>query len=233
MHSACRRSVSRDSTGPSRHGCGRPRPGARFRHPSRADGDPASDVLLTQTVFVPWDAGASATQSADLQSLLAVAARRGYPARVALIASASDMGSVTELWRRPQTYAEFLGLELSLGSHGTVIVVMPNGVGAYRPGVSAAVARAVLARARTRAGQGDLATVASAAVQSLAAADGHVVPAPRVQPARRQEAPRSTDVTRWLAVGLGAVLIVLAWTASLRARPVRLRRRHASAPRSG
>ena len=200
---------------------------------SRADGDPASDVLLTQTVFVPWDAGASATQTAELQLLLSAATRHGYPARVALIASASDMGSVTELWRQPQTYAEFLGLELSVSSHGTVIVVMPDGVGAYRPGVPAAVARAALARAQARAGQGDLAAVAAAAVQSLAAADGHVVPPPRAQSAPRQEAPRSTDVTSWLAVGLGAVLIVLAWTASLRARPARLRRRRESAPHSG
>ena len=200
---------------------------------SQADGDPASDVLLAQTVFVPWDAGVSPTQTAELQSLLSMATRHGYPARVALIASASDMGSVTELWRQPQTYAEFLGLELSQSSHGTVIVVMPNGVGAYRPGVAAAVARAALARARARAAHGDLAAVASAAVQSLAAADGHVLPAPRAQPAPRQAAPRSTDVTSWLAVALGAGLIVLAWTASIRARPLRLRRRHASAPRSG
>jgi len=200
---------------------------------SQADGDPASDVLLTQTVFVPFDAGASPTQTAELQSLLSVATRHGYPARVALIASASDMGSVTELWRQPQTYAEFLGLELSQSSHGAVIVVMPNGVGAYRPGVAAAVARAALARARARAAHGDLAAVASAAVQSLAAADGHFVPPPRAQPATRHEAPRPTEVTSWLALGLGALLIMLAWTASLRARPVRLRRRHPSAPRSG
>ncbi len=200
---------------------------------SRADGDPASDVLLTQTVFVPWDAGASATQTTELRSLLLVAARHGYPARVALIASASDLGSVTELWRQPQTYADFLGLELSQSSHGTVIVVMPNGVGAYRPGVAAAVAQAALARARAHAGHGDLAAVASAAVQSLAAADGHALPTLRTQAAPRREATRSTDAATWLALGLGAVLIALAWTASLRARPARLRRRHTSAPPSG
>jgi hypothetical protein len=198
---------------------------------SRADGDPASDVLVTQTVFVPWDAGVSGTQTAELAALLSLAARHGYPARVALIASASDMGSVTELWRQPQKYANFLGLELALSPHDTILVVMPNGLGAYHPGVAPAIAQAALARARTRAGHGDLAAVGAAAIQSLATADGHDLPAPRPQAVARRNAPRSTDMT-WLAVGIGAALIALAWTASLRARPVRFRQRM-SAPRSG
>ncbi len=201
--------------------------------PARADGDPASDVLVSQTAFIPSDAGVSAAQTAELQALLSTAARHGYPVRVALIASASDLGSVTELWRQPQNYADFLGLELSLAVHGTVLVVMPNGAGVYHPGVATAAARAALARASAHAGHGDLAAIAVAAVQDLAAADGHVVRAPRAQPAPRREASKSTALTTWLAVGIGAGLIVLAWAASLRTRPLRVRRRHAPAPPSG
>ena len=201
--------------------------------PARADGDPASDVLVSQTAFIPSDAGVSTTETAELEALLSTSARHGYPARVALIASASDLGSVTELWRQPQNYADFLGLELSLAFHGTVLVVMPNGAGVYHPGVAAATARAALARAGGRAGQGDLAAIAFAAVQKLAAADGRSVRAPRSQPTPRREASKSTDVTRWLAVGIGAGMIVLAWAASLRARPLRVRRRDASARPSG
>lgn len=201
--------------------------------PARADGDPASDVLVSQAAFIPSDAGVSATEAAELEALLSSAARHGYPARVALIASASDLGSVTELWRQPQNYADFLGLELSLAVHGTVLVVMPNGAGVYHPGVATVAARAALAQVTAHAGHGDLAAIALTAVQKLAAADGHVVRAPRAQPAPRREAPRSTGATTWLAIGIGAVLIALAWVASLRARPIRLGRRHVSPPRGG
>jgi hypothetical protein len=198
-----------------------------------ADGDPASDVLVSQTLFVPSDADVSAAETAALEALLSTAARHGYPARVALIASASDLGSVTELWRHPQNYADFLGLELSLADHGTVLVVMPNGAGVYHPGVAAAVARLALARVRARAGAGDLAAIALAAVQKLAAADGHVVSAPRIRPVPPREAPQSMAVTTRLALVIGAVLIVFAWAASVRARPIRLRRRGASGPSRG
>ena len=96
---------------------------------ARADGDPASDVLATQALFLPQDADVPAAQAAQLGSLLRAAAYAGYPIRVALIASASDLGSVTELWRKPQTYARFLGQELGLVYKGPLVVVMPNGVG--------------------------------------------------------------------------------------------------------
>ena len=68
---------------------------------SLADGDPASDVLLTQPIFLPWDAGVSSAQQGQLTALLQAAAHSGYQLRLALIASPSDLGSVTELWRNP------------------------------------------------------------------------------------------------------------------------------------
>ena len=73
--------------------------------PARADGDPASDVLAAQPLFLPQDAAVSSTQAAQLEQLLRNSSRAGYQIRVALIASATDLGSVTELWRQPQTYA--------------------------------------------------------------------------------------------------------------------------------
>ena len=45
---------------------------------ARADGDPASDVLLSQPLFLPQDAGVPATDQAQLASLLAAAHRAGY-----------------------------------------------------------------------------------------------------------------------------------------------------------
>jgi hypothetical protein len=184
-----------------------------------ADGDPASDVLLSQQVFVPWDAGASSQQTARLEAVVAAAGRAGYPARVALIASSSDLGSVTPLWRRPQSYAEFLGIELSLAFHGSVLAVMPNGIGVYRAGVPTAVARAALARSRVA--RGGLVAVAAAGVEALAAAAGHPVPPLALRSPAGQPASRTSghDVTAWVVFALGTVLILLAWSASLRARP--------------
>ena len=103
---------------------------------ARADGDPASDVLATQSLFLPQDAGVPLAQQNQLTALLEAAASSGYQIRVAIIASSSDLGSVTELWRQPQTYARFLGQELSLVYHGPLLVVMPNGFGleSLKPG---------------------------------------------------------------------------------------------------
>jgi hypothetical protein len=69
---------------------------------ARADGDPASDVLVSKAVFVPWNAVSTAGEQARLEAVLAAATRRGYPIRVALIASSADLGSVTALWHQPQ-----------------------------------------------------------------------------------------------------------------------------------
>jgi hypothetical protein len=68
---------------------------------ARADGDPASDVLATQTLYLPTDAGVPANRQAQIGALLQAAQHDGYPIRVAVIGSATDLGSVTELWRQP------------------------------------------------------------------------------------------------------------------------------------
>ena len=106
-----------------------------------ADGDPASDVLLSQLSFLPADAGFSSAGGARLEGLLSSAARAGYPVRVAIIPNSYDLGSITVLWRKPETYARFLGAELSLVYKHPLIVVMPNGVGLNWPGHSTADAQ--------------------------------------------------------------------------------------------
>ena len=179
--------------------------------PARGDGDPASDVLASQPLFLPQDARIAPAQQAQLSALLAGARARGYPMRVAVIASASDLGSVTALWRQPENYARFLGQELTLTFHGPLLVVMPNGYGRYEPGASAA-SLAHLAAPGARLGDATI-----SAVQRLAAAAGHPLPLPAaIAPA----AGGSTDPLPWLVLAAGAVLIAAAWTASLRARPL-------------
>ena len=194
--------------------------GALVPAAARADGDPASDVLVDQSVFLPWDADVSAARLAQLEHVLATAARDGYPIRVAIIASSSDLGSITALWREPQTYAEFLGRELSLVFGGRVLVVMPNGFGLSRPG-RAPTAREMAAVGRPPAAGSSLVADALAAVVRLSAAAGHVVPVPAVaadtEPSASAVGPAPAAV---LVVIGGVVLVALAWTFSLRTRPL-------------
>ena len=199
---------------------------ATIPHSALADGDPASDVLATQSLFLPQDAGISPEQQGQLAGLLQAADRAGYPIRVALIASRSDLGSVTALWRQPQRYAEFLGEELSLVYHGPLLVVMPDGFGFMWPSHSTPGGASTLAGLHVPASGTALETAAVSAVQRLAGAAGYSVsvPAGRVVGA----APGSSDGMEWIVVALGGLLIAVAWTASFRARPLRFRRRGVS-----
>jgi hypothetical protein len=97
--------------------------------PARADGDPASDVLLYQSAFFPYSAP-SASAKSDLLSTVAAAKRAGFPIRVAVIQARQDLGADPELFGTPQLYARFLDSELLSANYlGVLIVVMPQGVG--------------------------------------------------------------------------------------------------------
>jgi len=143
---------------------------------ARADGDPASDFLLSQQVFFGFGQNASAKKQAELQRLVEDAKAKGFEVRVALIGSRTDLGAVPVLWRRPQTYARFLGQELTLSYPRRLLIVMPNGYGIYRRdgGVTAAEKAALV---RLPAPGSDLVGGAERAVQRLAALHGvHVEP---------------------------------------------------------
>jgi hypothetical protein len=198
-----------------------------------ADGDPASDVLATQPLFLPQDAGIPLAQQNQLSALVSSAASSGYHIRIAIIASSSDLGSVTELWRQPQTYARFLGQELYFVDHGPLLVVMPNGFGVVAVASSTPVDSAVLDGVRIDATGGPgLGTAALTAVQRLAAAAGHSVPIPAASATASGSGSGSGsgDPFPLIVFAIGAVLIVAAWGASLRARPLRMRHRGASSP---
>ena len=197
-----------------------------FAASARADGDPASDVLATQSLFLPQDAGIPLSQQNQLTALLGAAASSGYPLRVAIVDSRTDLGSVTELWREPQTYARFLGQELSLVYHGPLLVIMPNGFGLVSLNPAVPADPSALAGVRIPAGGAGLGTVALTAIQRLADASGHSVPIPAAT--ATSIAPGSGDVVPAIAFAIGAVLIVVAWGASLRARPPQLHDRNAS-----
>ena len=132
-------------------------------------------MLASQPLFLPADGGFSPSEQAQLSALLAAARAHGYPIRVALIATRADLGSVTALWSMPASYAEFLGQELSLVFHGTLLVVMPDGFGVVhvgRAGGAAAGDGAAGSRGPRRATPMVAAGGAIAAVRDLAAAAG-------------------------------------------------------------
>jgi hypothetical protein len=191
-----------------------------------ADGDPASDVLTTAPLFNPVD-GASQAQQAGLLSLLAAAQRAGVPIRVALIGSPADLGSIGALWLRPALYASFLGVELSYVYHGTLLVVMPNGFGLAAVGEHGGRnAGSPASLASLRAPGSALGAGALDAVRAVAAAAGHPLtasPAPRSGSGSGSGSfLASVDAGSWLALLAGLLVIVAAWTASLRSRPARL-----------
>lgn len=186
-----------------------------------ADGDPASDVLAAQALFLPQDAGVSTAQQAQLTDLLASGQRSGFAIRVAVIASPMDLGSISELWRRPQTYAHFLGQELGLVYRGTLLVVMPNGLGVFGVGGVRTHPAALNTTGQPSAALG---YNAIDAVRRLAGASGHPLRLPTV---RASAPPATSDATPWVAFGAGLILIALAWIASVRAKPIRFGGRRA------
>ena len=95
---------------------------------AQADGDPASDYLLSQPTFVSPNARISTSDQAKLDALVTEARRRGYTIRIAVIQSRYDLGAVTALDRKPRRYAHFLSQELRLIYKKRLLVVMPNGL---------------------------------------------------------------------------------------------------------
>ena len=144
-----------------------------------ADGDPASDFLLSQSTFLPFDSNISKEDGDRLNELVAEAKKGGYPIRVAIIGKPFDLGAVPSLWAKPKTYARFLGQELFFLYKGRLLVVMPNGFGVSRGGRSLASSQALLDR-MPQPGTDGAALVDSAmrAVQRLAAQSGVQVKVP-------------------------------------------------------
>src|SRR6202034_4014836 len=145
---------------------------------ARADGDPGSDVLVYQNLFVAGDSNISIAQQVELGDLLTSASRSGFTIRVAIIATPDDLGAITQLWGKPTSYASFLGIELSLAYAQRLLVVMPDGFGFHWQGASTAAAYKVLGKVAIKPGGSGLATSAETAVRALASASGVWLAAP-------------------------------------------------------
>ena len=178
---------------------------------AHADGDPASDYLLSQKTFLPFDAKIPKEQADALNGIVADAHRKGYTIRVAVISRPFDLGAVPSLFRKPKTYARFLGQELFFVYKGRLLTVMPNGYGVSKGGRPYAQGQRVVDKLPPP-GNGGAALTEGAirAVKVLAAAQGvHALAPP----------PASTDSTNndrliiAAVVGGVALLILLGWGA--------------------
>jgi hypothetical protein len=139
---------------------------------ARANGDPASDVLLTDQVFLPFEAPITKSSQDDLRKAVAEANKSGVKLRVALIAFTSDLGTAVSLWKHPQQYSEFLGKEIAFVYTGPLLVSMPSGFGYYDQGKPVAKQLQALSKLKPGTTPTPLADSTTAAVRALAAAQG-------------------------------------------------------------
>jgi hypothetical protein len=98
---------------------------------ARADGDPASDTLIKERVFYPYEIKLPKASTTALEKTVASAREKGYSVRVAMIDHDFDLGSAGLLFRQPKVYAKFLAQELAQFNSDWVLIVMPNGYGLY------------------------------------------------------------------------------------------------------
>ena len=145
---------------------------------ARANGDPASDYLLVQNSFLPFNAKVDPAAAKKLSDTIRLANKNNFKIKVAVIGSRYDLGTAFSLYNKAQRYAKFLGLELSFQYHDRLLVVMPNGYGYSRAGRSDPAGVRVVAKLPP---PGKDATkqveAATSAIRKLAAASGRPLPA--------------------------------------------------------
>ncbi|HET9104327.1 MAG TPA: hypothetical protein VFN55_13315 [Solirubrobacteraceae bacterium] len=173
---------------------------------ARADGDPASDVLLGDNVFYPYSPATPRPIQLRLNAILAKARAQGFPIKVALIAAPTDLGVIPDLFGKPGSYAKFLDQEISFQGRQRLLVVMAAGYGiqAFPAAAQAALDSLPRPDGRTAAA---LARAAIVAVPRLAAASGHPI---RGLPAAAANGGGSGDSRTVVAVGLAVAAVLVA-----------------------
>jgi hypothetical protein len=179
---------------------------------AHADGDPASDVLIGQNVFLPYAQTIPVDLARRISAGVQAANASGYKLKVAIVAGRTDLGLVQGLWLKPKQYAPFLGRELQFVYKGTLVVEMPNGFGVFS--ASRGVQRERRALDRVTIGPGP-----KGLGEAMVAAVG------RLSPAAAKAAASSgggSDVFDRVLIGIGAAVLLVALI--LGGRAVRQRR---------
>jgi hypothetical protein len=139
---------------------------------ARANGDPASDYLLTEKLFLPFNAPIDRGVLNRLRTVVDEANAAGFKIRVALILTPGDLGTAFSLFGKPQRYSEFLGFELSFVYRGRLLVVMPDGFGYAVGGRKDSAARVLASLPPPGKSATKEAEAATGALRRLAAASG-------------------------------------------------------------
>jgi hypothetical protein len=147
--------------------------------PARADGDPASDVLLLQDVFLPYAPGVPAPLGKTITTLLKTTRKAGFPLKVAIIATQQDLGAVPQFFGRPAAYAPFLQREIAFNSKKPLLIVMAAGYGGAALPEGAVTALEGLDPPASSSGD-DLGRATVKAIVKLSAGAGHPVAEPKL-----------------------------------------------------
>ena len=166
---------------------------------ARADGDPASDILVIRNVYFPYPRPSADAQAA-LQAQVDAVWAGGGRVKVAVIATPTDLGAIPSLFGHPAQYAQYLGQELRLFYPGPLLIVMSAGFAFYENGAPTGAADAVLARAKLDGSSLDsLTRSAAGAVAALGSA--HLLGFKDTRPP--EIAPRTATVRPGAKVKLG------------------------------
>jgi hypothetical protein len=202
---------------------------------ARANGDPASHVLPSREVFVPFDPSLCSAAGRRLDALTEAMRKAGYPIKVAVIPTGEDLGTLYRLFGRPQAYARVLArdlprhaIERRRGRRAyRLLVVMPGGLALNRSNDREA---RVLRRTAidAEASREDLVRLSIDVVSTLSRATGHRVAAPKPKPACPDISislpSSSSDSGPWgtvLIVVVVLAMVALAWFFGARGRTPR------------
>jgi MYXO-CTERM domain-containing protein len=173
---------------------------------ARADGDPASDFLITQQVFYPYYSNVPKATLKQLEATVADANKKHFTIRVAVITSPYDLGSLSALWEKPQPYCRFLSLELAFAYKNRLLVVSPKGYG-YVEKTKPVPAKLTLVRTiPIGKGTDGLLATADKAVRLLAAKAGVKLPAVQATGGGGSGSSMDTIVIA-IAAAVGAALV--------------------------
>ena len=179
---------------------------------AHADGDPASDVLLGQDVFYPYEPNTvSKPVRGALDKMVAEAKGKGYSVKVALIAAPPDLGAYPYLISDPQKYADLLTREITFNTKPRVLTVLPSGLGGKNLGDDAGDALSGI-QPDAEGGGDALARTAMVALGRLAEAEGKPVAVPAEASASSSESGsgKGGGTSPLLIFGLPVLLVVIA-----------------------
>jgi len=191
---------------------------------ARADADPPSDFLLSQSLYVPYFGGQASKESTTyLKDVVRAANASGYQIKVAVIGSRQDLGGVFSLYGKPTRYAPFLGREVAFAYKGPLLTSMPAGFGVYWYKHDTSRERRIVDGVRIEPGLDGLVDSTAAAVKRLAAANGHTIDVEKS--GGGSGGGGGSGIGLWLILAVAGALVL----AALVLLPLLLRRRRAAA----